>query len=43
MPTSEAEWEAQWAFYRLTVQQRDAAWRENERLLDLIRFLRGQK
>lgn len=32
MPTTEAEWRAHWAFYRLTVAQRDAAWRELERL-----------
>lgn len=30
MPTSQAEWEAHWAFYRLTVMQRDAAWRDLE-------------
>jgi hypothetical protein len=30
MPTSQAEWETHWAFYRLTVMQRDAAWREVE-------------
>ena len=32
MPTSEAEWEAHQAFYRHTVAQRDAAWREVEEL-----------
>lgn len=26
MPTSQAEWAAHWAFYRLTVLQRDRAW-----------------
>lgn len=28
MPTSQAEWECFWAFYELTVLQRDAAWRQ---------------
>jgi hypothetical protein len=28
MPTSQEEWEAHWAFYKLTLAQRDAAWRE---------------
>lgn len=32
MPTSQQEWEVHWAFYRITVQQRDLAWRELERL-----------
>jgi hypothetical protein len=36
MPSSEAEWRCHWAFYRLTVKQRDAAWREVERLRSLI-------
>jgi hypothetical protein len=33
MPANQEEWEAHWAFYTLTVKQRDAAWEE-------IRFLR---
>lgn len=37
MPKSQEEWEAHWAFYRLTVMQRDAAWREIERLRRAIR------
>ena len=36
MPQSQAEWEAHWAFYRLTVLQRDQAWRE---VRDLRRLL----
>lgn len=32
MPTSEEEWRAHCAFYRLTVDQRDRAWREIEDL-----------
>jgi hypothetical protein len=32
MPTSEEEWRAHWAFYKLTVAQRDGAWREIEEL-----------
>ena len=32
MPTSEAEWQTHWAFYKLTVAQRDAAWRALERI-----------
>lgn len=29
-PASQVEWEVHWAFYRLTVAQRDRAWREIE-------------
>jgi hypothetical protein len=36
MPASQAEWEAHWAFYRLTVAQRDSAWQEIERLQMLL-------
>lgn len=36
MPETEAEWRAHWAFYRLTLAQRDAAWREIEALRSLI-------
>jgi len=36
MPTSEAEWAAHWAFYKLALMQRDAAWREIERLRDVM-------
>jgi hypothetical protein len=32
MPASQEEWAAHWAFYELTVAQRDRAWREIERL-----------
>lgn len=32
MPTSQAEWEVHWAFYKITVAQRNLAWRELERL-----------
>jgi hypothetical protein len=32
LPVSLSEWEAHWAFYRLTVDQRDRAWREVEEL-----------
>ena len=32
MPTTQAEWEVHWFFYRLTIRQRDAAWRELARL-----------
>jgi hypothetical protein len=28
MPATEAEWRVYWAFYRMTIAQRDAAWRE---------------
>jgi len=36
MPTSQAEWEAHWAFYKHTVLQRDAAWREIKELRQLL-------
>lgn len=32
MPTSQDEWEIHWAFYQLTIAQRDSAWREVELL-----------
>lgn len=32
MPTNPVEWETHWAFYKLTVMQRDHAWLEVERL-----------
>lgn len=31
-PETDAEWAAHWAFYKLTVAQRDAAWREIEQI-----------
>jgi hypothetical protein len=39
LPTSQAEWEAHWAFYKLTVAQRDLAWRQEERLHNVIERL----
>ena len=36
MPTSQAEWEIHWAFYKLTVAQRDAAWHEVEKLRTVL-------
>jgi hypothetical protein len=39
MPTSQEEWEAHWAFYKLTVQQRDAAWSEIKELRQLLERL----
>jgi hypothetical protein len=36
MPADEAEWRCHWAFYKLTVAQRDAAWREIEHLRRLV-------
>jgi len=36
MPKSQAEWEIHILFYQLVVQQRDAAWREIERLKKVI-------
>ncbi len=30
MPATEAEWQAHWTFYKLTVAQRDAAWRQTD-------------
>ncbi len=31
-PETDAQWEAHWAFYKFTVAQRDAAWREIEQI-----------
>jgi hypothetical protein len=42
MPTSEEEWAVHWAFYRLTVMQRDLAWRELERLKGITLMLTDQ-
>ena len=42
LPETEEEWKAHVAFYRLTVMQRDAAWRENERLRDLLAASRAK-
>jgi hypothetical protein len=39
MPTSQGEWEVHWAFYKLTVAQRDAAWREVEELRRAIALI----
>jgi len=39
MPASQGEWEAHWAFYKLTVAQRDAAWAELEDMSRMIRQL----
>ena len=36
MPTTQAEWEAHWALYRLTVHQRDAAWSEVTNLRQMV-------
>jgi hypothetical protein len=36
MPASQEEWEAHWAFYKLTVKQRDAAWSEVTHLRQLL-------
>ena len=36
MPQSQEEWEAHWAFYRLTVQQRDQAWTEVRTLREAL-------
>ena len=36
MPATQAEWEAHWAFYRLTVMQRDAAWSEVKNLRQMV-------
>jgi hypothetical protein len=36
MPQSQEEWEAHWAFYKLTVAQRDAAWSEVRGLRQMI-------
>ena len=36
MPATQAEWEAHWSFYKLTVLQRDEAWAENTRLVEAI-------
>ena len=37
MPASQQEWEVHWSFYRLTVAERDQAWREIEKLRSLLR------
>lgn len=37
MPTTEAEWQAHWAFYKHTLKQRDVAWREINMLRDQLR------
>ena len=39
MPASQEEWEAHWAFYKLTVLRRDEAWAENTRLVEAIQKL----
>ena len=39
MPATQAEWEAHWAFYRLTVAQRDRAWAEVRELRQLLERL----
>ena len=39
MPASQEEWEAHWAFYKLTVLQRDAAWSEVTNLRQLLERL----
>jgi hypothetical protein len=36
MPQSQEEWETHWAFYKLTVAQRNLAWNELEQMRDLI-------
>jgi hypothetical protein len=38
MPQTEAEWSVHWAFYQLTVAQRDRAWREVETLQARLRL-----
>lgn len=39
MPASQAEWEAHWAFYKLTVAERDQAWHEIRELRLLLERL----
>lgn len=41
MPATEAEWVIHWAIYKLTVSQRDAAWRELEESKSAYALLRA--
>jgi hypothetical protein len=43
MPTSQAEWEAHWAFYELTVKQRDGAWVETRDLRRILEMVQDYK
>jgi predicted GTPase len=39
MPATQEEWETHWAFYLLTVKQRDAAWSEVRHLREMLEIL----
>lgn len=39
MPQSQVEWEAHWAFYKLTVAQRNLAWSELEQCRETVTTL----